>query len=255
MQSNRFVSDLATCFKGLGREVTRREGKGKANIKRGKDPLEFSLYCVLGKKLMQTAEGTKDRAHVFAHTFSLLCWNLMCRSANAVSLCLPHLEWQEDALGIYFAHMKNDQSGTRPRDARHVYANPIRPEICPILSLGIYFLCHPTIFQQRRLFPGGSQYDRYGVILKQLFEPQSSSGADGDIDSVADGEHQSSEDSSVDIGSHSFRKGAATYSSSGSTACPSSAAIHLRAGWSMGGVQNTYLRFFLFILSVLYDKL
>lgn len=43
-----------------------------------------------------------------------------------------------------------------------------------------------------------------------------------------------------DIGTHSMRKESATYCSSGSTACPSSTAIHLRAGWSLGGVQNTY---------------
>ncbi len=46
-----------------------------------------------------------------------------------------------------------------------------------------------------------------------------------------------------DLGTHSFRKGAATYCSSGSTAGPSSSAIHLRAGWAMGGVQDTYIRY------------
>jgi hypothetical protein len=46
-----------------------------------------------------------------------------------------------------------------------------------------------------------------------------------------------------DIGTHSMRKGSATFASSGSTACPSSSAIHLRAGWTLGGVQDTYLRY------------
>lgn len=46
-----------------------------------------------------------------------------------------------------------------------------------------------------------------------------------------------------DIASHSARKGAATYVSSGSTACPPHAAITLRAGWSMPGVQDTYIRY------------
>lgn len=36
---------------------------------------------------------------------------------------------------------------------------------------------------------------------------------------------------------------ASTYCSSGSTACPSSAAIHLRAGWSLGGVQDRYFQY------------
>ena len=45
------------------------------------------------------------------------------------------------------------------------------------------------------------------------------------------------------IGTHSFRKGAATYVSAGGTACPSSSSISLRAGWSQPGVEDTYRRF------------
>jgi hypothetical protein len=45
-----------------------------------------------------------------------------------------------------------------------------------------------------------------------------------------------------DIGTHSMCKGASTFCSSGSTACPPAVAVHLRAGWAMGGVQDRYLR-------------
>jgi hypothetical protein len=45
------------------------------------------------------------------------------------------------------------------------------------------------------------------------------------------------------IGTHSFQKGGLTWTASGSTACPSSVAVSLRAGWSLAGVQNTYLRY------------
>ena len=47
----------------------------------------------------------------------------------------------------------------------------------------------------------------------------------------------------TDIASHSTRKGAATFLSSGSTACPSQSAITLRVGWALGGVQDTYIRY------------
>ena len=73
----------------------------------------------------------------------VLCWNLMCPSCNVVSLCYSHLGWKDDALGIYFAHMKIDQFGERPKEARHIYANPLMPEICPISALGLYHLCVP----------------------------------------------------------------------------------------------------------------
>ena len=46
-----------------------------------------------------------------------------------------------------------------------------------------------------------------------------------------------------DIGVHSIGKGAATYISSGSTCAPPQVATNIRAGWSMGTIQDTYLRY------------
>jgi len=48
----------------------------------------------------------------------------------------------EDDLHNFFAHSKTDPSGDKLRDPRRVYANPVHPEICPILALGIYLLCY-----------------------------------------------------------------------------------------------------------------
>ena len=48
---------------------------------------------------------------------------------------------------------------------------------------------------------------------------------------------------SDDIGVHSIRKGAATYICSGSTCCPSLAAVCNRAGWTMGKVKDTYIQY------------
>lgn len=46
-----------------------------------------------------------------------------------------------------------------------------------------------------------------------------------------------------ELGTHSVRKGAATYCASGSTDCPAITAIQLRAGWRLEGVTGRYLRF------------
>ena len=142
------------------------------------------------------------------------------------------MEWSEDALCVYFSHMKNDQTADQPRDPRHVYANPLMPEICPILSLGIYWLCYSFDPSSNRLFPGANQYDRFRKLLSRCLG----------IKEIA---HEL-ERRSIDphnIGTHSLRKGSATYTASGSTSCPSSTAIHLRAGWALGGVQDTYMRY------------
>ena len=222
-----FEQTVQSDFIGLIRRLTTEVASGNGNIKKGKDPLLFTLY----QKLATVYMSRSNPEYIFAHTFLLLCWNLMCRAGNVVSIRVGHMEWKEDALGIYFAHMKNDQLGERPRDPRHIYANPYRPEVCPILSLGIYMLCLGIGCDNERLFPGGAQYDRYRRIMSNLLDEDNEQN-----------EELYQHAFPYDIGTHSMRKGAATFASSGSTACPSSAAIHLRAGWSMGGVQNTYLR-------------
>ena len=156
---------------------------------------------------------------------------MMCRAGNGVNICFNHMEWRNDALCIYFAHMKNDQSGDRPRDPRHVYANPIIPEICPVLALGVYLICFPIEKENLFLFPGNSQYDRYRKVLGRICENE------------AKAELESRGIKSKDIGTHSVRKGASSFCSSGSTACPPSVAVNLRAGWAMGGVQDRYFRY------------
>jgi hypothetical protein len=50
-----------------------------------------------------------------------------------------HLEWENDSMVIHFGQMKNVQFGGK-QDPKHVFANPIIPENCPILAVGIYYL-------------------------------------------------------------------------------------------------------------------
>ena len=46
-----------------------------------------------------------------------------------------------------------------------------------------------------------------------------------------------------DIGTHSIRKGASTYCTSGTTAAPNLIPVQLRAGWTMDGVQTRYMKY------------
>eukprot|EP00834_Sanchytrium_tribonematis_P003532 NODE_139_length_16235_cov_0.569038.p3 type:complete len:603 gc:universal NODE_139_length_16235_cov_0.569038:14135-15943(+) len=214
-------------YLGLRRTTAQRTADGEGRIKVGKDPMDFPLLKFICESLLKS----KEKENVFGRCFILICWNLMCRAGNVVSICLEHLEWRNDSLCIYFAHMKNDQTGNRKRDPRHIYANPVSPEICPVLALGVYLLVFSIVPNQNKLFPGNSQYQRFSKLLMKF--------------SKNEGRNAIEERGlqAVDIGTHSVRKGAATYVSSGSTACPSSTAIQLRAGWSLPGVQDTYLRY------------
>ncbi|CAN0449226.1 unnamed protein product, partial [Phaeothamnion confervicola] len=56
------------------------------------------------------------------------------------------------------------QTGDRPRDPRHIYANPFMPEICPFLGLGLYLLAFRAGCQDRKLFPGHDQYQRFSAF-------------------------------------------------------------------------------------------
>ncbi|DAZ99703.1 TPA: hypothetical protein N0F65_000881 [Lagenidium giganteum] len=49
---------------------------GNVKITTGKAPLPFDLYEFLATELL----ADKSRSSVFARTFMILCWNLMCRS-------------------------------------------------------------------------------------------------------------------------------------------------------------------------------
>ncbi|ETM99764.1 hypothetical protein PPTG_18514 [Phytophthora nicotianae INRA-310] len=81
-----------------------------------------------------------------------------------------------------------------------------------------------------RFFLGGSQYDRFCKQLGRIFNQ----------DDVSN-ELKRRAVKPDEIGTHSLRKGAATFASSGSTACPTSTAVNLRAGWSLGGFRtHTY---------------
>jgi len=160
---------LTTFFKGLSRQSAIEKGQGIGRIKEGKDAMQFSLYQCIGKYLL---EKCVTRESVFTHAWLVLSWNLMCRASNTKMICFAHLDWVGNALAVYFAHMKNDQEGTRPKDPRHIYANPVYPEICPILAIALYFLTYKieSTDAAAKVFPGQSQYDRYQKELTALFQ-------------------------------------------------------------------------------------
>lgn len=221
-------SSLKSYFKGKRRDQANEKRKGNGSVTVGKEPMKFSVYRYLCRKLLSV--GT--RCSIFAHCYMTISWNLMCRAGNTSTICYEHMAWKEDALSVLFAQMKNDPLGTRPKDPRHLYANPCYPEICCVLALGIYLLCSDVRNMSKMLFPGEKQYDRYSQILKREYSTPdtaqflTSVGVDP-----------------ANLGTHSTRKGAATYVTSGTTSAPAMAAIQIRCGWTLEGVQSRYARY------------
>lgn len=152
--SSELSEELSNYYTGLKRKCADEVGKNGEKITSGKDPLDYSLYKLFGIELLLS----NKKENIFAHTFMTITWNLMCRSNNTCALQFSHLSWKEDALAIVFPKMKNDQLGERPKDAKHIYANPLVPQICPITSLGIFLLCFSS--ENSFVFPGSQQNER-----------------------------------------------------------------------------------------------
>ena len=107
--------------------------------KEGKAPMSVELYRRVCRWFVDW--GTLDG--IFAHTFTILSWNLACRANNTAKIRLKDVEWAStfDAYEIFFAHTKMDQTGKEAKYSRHVYANPTEPTVCPVLTLAFYFSC------------------------------------------------------------------------------------------------------------------
>lgn len=194
-----------------------------------KAAMSVQLLCALCGWFLdyQTVDG------VFAHCFLLMTWNLACRVNNTSHIKMNDIAWREfDCLTITFAHSKTDQTGEESKYPRHIFANPVDPIVCPVLSLAFYMTaCFESVSATDSclLFPGGQQESRFSRILKNILnEHKAEVNAFGfEVD---------------EIGTHSIRKGASSYLTS-LPGGPPAAASSLRGGWTMGNVKDRYFKY------------
>lgn len=128
---------------------------------------------------------------------------------------------------IVFPSHKGDKEGARSLP-KHVYANTEEPSICPILSFAIYVFTrgYDRVGSKTRVFQGDSE-SRFSKWLTRLCEENKELLINQGVDISM-------------IGTHSFRKGIASFLS-GTPGGPTAIAIYLRAGWSLGPVQSRYI--------------
>ena len=103
----------------------------------------------------------------------------------------------------------------------------MQPHLCPILAIAVLTFTRSAI-GFGKLFEGPDQEERYCKVLATVLAsiPESLQGILG-----------ARRD---DIGSHSCRKGAASYVLS-LPGGPTSVSVYLRAGWSLGNVKDRYI--------------
>jgi hypothetical protein len=225
-RTNTFNSQISQALSGINRQIQDKAKTHGLSLEQGMKPMSFELYQDLCK--WWAMDSGNDA--IFARCFITLTWNLMCRSNNTVNIRREHIEMKGDCIAIKFAHTKSDQEGMESAYDRHVFANPKNWIICPHNALACYLMTvghGGNRINEGELFGGNSQYNRFSNILETTLK-----------------EHEF--EIKVDIkliGVHSIRKGAATYCCNGTTDGPNLASICNQAGWTMGKVKDTYIKY------------
>lgn len=218
---------ISTLYAGLRRKIVRQNQQLGKRATTGRERLPFPAYKFLCRKLREAG----DKHSIFAHAMLTLSWSLISRAEQATTSHIHHIDWHEDCLVIYFHHRKTDQNGINKSEPWHVYANPLDPDICPVLSMGVYLLSLDTILSKGgQLFQGPNPYKRYAEALQRLGEKYKDELAALGMDVKY-------------LGPYSVRKGAGTQITAGCTVVPPIISVCLRAGWSIGNVKERYLHY------------
>ena len=138
------------------------------------------------------------------------------------------LMFVQDSMTVVFPRHKGDLDG-KSGMVRHVFANTTDPSINPILAVGVYMFCcfgSRPASATNLLFGHLESEKRFNKWLLETVKK-------------VEGELAEQSTAVKDIGSHSFRKGTATYLAA-MVGGPSPVSIYLRAGWSLG-VQKRYI--------------
>jgi hypothetical protein len=126
---------------------------------------------------------------------------------------------------------KGDQTGenTKPK---HVYSNLFKPEICPVLALALFVFSYA--YRATSTSSNNSGMDLFeGPAPESAFTKWLHTTA---LNGLTEEELGIAK---REIGTHSFRKGSATYVSSFDVLSETS--IDIRAGWSIGRVRGKYV--------------
>jgi hypothetical protein len=120
--------------------------------------------------------------------------------------------------------------GTDSALETHVYANPITPSLCPVLSLAILLFTTPSRASNQLFEGAGAQDERYSKLMHRVLK------------GLTDSEQQllGSSAKAEYFGTHSMRKGSPSYVL-GLNGGPAVTHVYLRARWSLGNVQDRYI--------------
>ena len=165
-----YKSLIAEFLSNKRKKEKKMKADGDIVVNHSRAAMSFELYRALGWFFLVTG-------NIFAHVFLIYCWNMMVRNCNCDDLNFLYVQWMQDALCTMTESTKTNKDGKRDGEQlvdKHIYANPLMPEICPILGLAMYLLVYPQVGtrKSKRFFPGKDTHVRFNVdIQKAIANP------------------------------------------------------------------------------------
>lgn len=133
----------------------------------GSDKLTIEQYRTLSMLAVKSST-------FYAHGFLILAWNLMSRAGSTGNIKFQHIRWDNDHLIVVIPKHKGDRSGKKLPTEKAVYANPIHPEICPLLVLGIILLSRQSNGKVESILLGAKSEENINNWLKKTLSPDDS---------------------------------------------------------------------------------
>ena len=224
--------DLQIQIQGYKKDVGSKKRDGVMQKKEGKSKYSTFGYveiCKYFNSLRPSGKENTWREGLFSASFTKTSTATIGRSDNINDIATVNIDARNDSLNYTFDTTKSDQAGESTSDVKRIFANPFMPEICVHLDFIVNVMCrHPnSALDAQYLFGGSDQHKRYYKCLRKAMS---------DIDPNLDlGCHRG------DIGTHSNRKWAESMAVSRVDG-PSRNQVCLRAGQSVGRVQDCYMK-------------
>ena len=83
-----FKKELSQFLSGMKIGVAYNKRESVASLDEGKKAMSFEVYKILCEEVY----NLKGDAHLFAHIFLIMEWNLMARSDNCVNMHVQHIQ-------------------------------------------------------------------------------------------------------------------------------------------------------------------
>jgi hypothetical protein len=117
----------------------------------------YEQICRKGIEYIQDRRGSCYSAWHHVWLFWLFLYNLLGRATQVSRILYDWIWWQDDAMVVKVPTQKGDQNGNLSYWKR-VYANPLKPWMCPVLALAIHvFSITPADSYNNRVFTGNGQ--------------------------------------------------------------------------------------------------